>query len=102
LIIREKDLADLVLNGLCSYIREKLYGHTFITLNQLQQRAWAQECRSKDTKDNLRPIHHNMHYVDYDSDSSSDEFNDIYVAKFVWPSKAKSYSSDSLNPVHKK
>jgi hypothetical protein len=99
LIIREKDLVDLVLNGLRSYIREKLYGHTFITLTQLQQRSLTQESRSKDTKDNLRPIHHNMHYVDYDYDSSSDEFNDIYVAEFVWPSKAKSYSCDSLKPV---
>jgi hypothetical protein len=36
-------MVDLAFNGLCSYLREKLDGHTFITLSQLQQRASAQE-----------------------------------------------------------
>jgi hypothetical protein len=40
-----------------------------------------------------------LHYVDYDSDNSSDKFNVVYVAKFVWPSKAK--SCDSLKLIHK-
>jgi hypothetical protein len=29
------------------------------------------------------------------------ESNDIYAAEFCWPSKAKSYSCDSLKPIHK-
>jgi hypothetical protein len=36
-------MADLVLNGLRSYLQEKLDGHTFIALSQLQQKASAQE-----------------------------------------------------------
>jgi hypothetical protein len=72
-------LDDLAFSGLCSYIREKLSGHTFITLTQLQQRALAQEGRSKETKDSLRPICGNVHYVDYDSNSSSDESNAMFV-----------------------
>jgi predicted PolB exonuclease-like 3'-5' exonuclease len=42
LTISEKDMADLAFNGLCSYLREKLDGHTFIALFQLQQKASAQ------------------------------------------------------------
>jgi hypothetical protein len=39
LMISERDMADLVVNGLRSYLQEKLDGHTFITLSQLQQKA---------------------------------------------------------------
>jgi hypothetical protein len=39
--------------------------------------------------------------VDSNFDSSSDKSNDVYVAEFVWPSKAKSYSCNSLKPIHK-
>jgi hypothetical protein len=81
LTIGEKDLANLAFNGLCSYIGEKFDNrHTFITLAQLQQRSLAQESRTKEPEDNLRPICRNVEYVDYDSDSSSDESNDICVA----------------------
>jgi hypothetical protein len=100
-MIRERDMADLAFNGLCSYLREKLDGHTFIALSQLQQKALAQESRSKKNKDNFKHIHCNVNYVDRDSDSSSDESNDIYAAEFCCPSKAKSYACDSLKPVHK-
>jgi hypothetical protein len=41
LTISEKDMADLDFNGLHSYLREKIDGHTFITLSQLQQKASA-------------------------------------------------------------
>jgi hypothetical protein len=43
LMISERDMTDLAFNGLCSYLQEKLDGHTFITLSQLQQKASAQE-----------------------------------------------------------
>jgi hypothetical protein len=33
LTISENDMVDLTFNGLCSYLREKLDGHTFITLS---------------------------------------------------------------------
>jgi hypothetical protein len=68
LMISENDMADLAFNGFCSYLREKLDGHTFITLSQLQQKASAQESQNKD---NFKHTHHNVNYVDCDSDSSS-------------------------------
>jgi hypothetical protein len=49
----EKDMADLAFNGLHSYLQENIDGHTFITLSQLQQKALAQESRSKESKDNF-------------------------------------------------
>jgi hypothetical protein len=94
-------MANLAFNGLYSYLREKLDGHTFITLSQLQQKASAQESRSKEGKDNFKHTHRNVNYVDCDPYSSSDESNDVYAAEFCWPSKAKSYACDSLKPVHK-
>jgi hypothetical protein len=100
-MISEKDIADLAFNGLHSYLREKLDGHTFITLSQLQQKASAQESRSKENKDNFKHTHHNVNYVDCDFDSSSDESNNVYAAEFCWPSKARSYSCDAIKPVHK-
>jgi hypothetical protein len=36
-------MADLAFNGLRTYLHEKLDGHAFITLSQLQQRALTQE-----------------------------------------------------------
>jgi hypothetical protein len=101
LTISEKDMADLAFNGLHSYLWEKIDDHIFITLSQLQQKASAQENRSKESKDNFAHTCRNVNYVDCDFDSSSDESKDVYAAEFCWPSKAKSYSCDSLKPVHK-
>jgi uncharacterized protein YegL len=82
LMISEKDMADLTFNGLRSSLREKLDGHTFITLSKLQQKASAQESQSKQNKDNFKHTHRNVNYVDCDSDCSSDESNDAYTAEF--------------------
>jgi hypothetical protein len=101
LTISEMDMADLAFNGLHSYLQEKLDGHTFITLPQLQQKASAQESRSKENKDNFKHTWHNVNYVDCDSNSSIDESNDVYAAEFCCTSKAKSYACDSLTLVHK-
>jgi hypothetical protein len=46
LTISDKDLADLAFNGLCSYVKEKLEGHLFSSVNQVLDRALAQESRS--------------------------------------------------------
>jgi hypothetical protein len=81
-MISVKDMADLAFNGLRSYLREKLDGHTFITLSQLQQKASAQESRSKENKDNFKRTRCNVNYVNCDSDSSSDESYDVYAAEF--------------------
>jgi hypothetical protein len=40
-VITERDLADLVLNGLKTHIREKLEGYEFLNINQVLQRALA-------------------------------------------------------------
>jgi hypothetical protein len=42
LTIFNKDLADLAFNGLHSYIKEKLKGHLFTSVNQVLDRALAQ------------------------------------------------------------
>jgi hypothetical protein len=94
-------MSDLAFIGLRSYFREKLDGHTFITLSQLQQKASAQERRSKENKDNFKHTRRNVNYVDRDFDSSRNESNDIYVAEFCWPSKAKSYACDSQAGLQK-
>jgi hypothetical protein len=36
LMVSEREMVDLAFSGLCSYLRKKLDGHTFITLSQLQ------------------------------------------------------------------
>ena len=43
LVISEKDLAELALNGLRTHIKERLEGYEFLTVNQVLQRALAQE-----------------------------------------------------------
>jgi hypothetical protein len=43
LTISDKDMTDLVFNGLRSYVKEKLEGHLFILVNQVLDRALAQE-----------------------------------------------------------
>ena len=96
--ISEKDLTELAFNGLHSYLREKLKGSVYLTLTQLQQMASVQENRSKNTKEFVKPSHRDVHVLDYSSDNES---NDVLVAEFIWPSKAKSYACDALKPVHK-
>ena len=77
-------MADLVLNGFKTHIKEKLEGYEFLTVNQVLQRALAQESRSKDVKDSYktktdRP---RMHVIDYNS--GSDDEVGVYAAEFVW------------------
>ena len=63
-MISERDLADLVLSGLKTYIREKLEGYEFLTINQVLQKALSQESRGKEVHRSStdRP---RMHMVDY-------------------------------------
>jgi hypothetical protein len=51
-------------------------------------------------KEHSKPCRSNLHMIKYDSDSSNDE-NEVYVAEFVWPSKAKASSYASLKPATK-
>jgi len=99
LVITERDLADLVLNGLKTHIKERLESYEFLNINQVLQKALAQESRSKEvhrsTTDRPR-----MHMVDYNDDNSDDEV-DVYTTEFVWSSKAKPYTCNALKPIRK-
>ena len=43
LVIGERDLADLVLNGLKAHIKERLETYEFLNINEVLQKALAQE-----------------------------------------------------------
>ena len=47
----ERDMDDLVLNGLRSHLKEKLEGHEFMSVRQVQERALVQESRGKEIKE---------------------------------------------------
>jgi hypothetical protein len=64
-----------------SYLKEKLEGVEFFTLDQLHQRALACESRSKDTSKGTR---HNVHIVECDESSSEDDSLEIYDVELVW------------------
>jgi len=66
--LSEKDLADLAFNGLRSYLKEKLEGFDFITVNHLQMRAIGVEFKYKNSKDSFKPHRSNPHVVENDSD----------------------------------
>ena len=94
--IFEKDLANLAYNGLRSYLKEKLDGFDFITVNHLQMRAIGLEFKFKNEKDTLE-THQSIH-VDCKSDSDDEKKE---VAEFLWPSEVKPYVCSSLKPIPK-
>ena len=97
MVISENDLAELALNGLRSLIKEKLEGYEFLTVNQVLQRALAQESRSKDAK--FKPDRLGMHVLQ--GESSDDEGNEVYAAEFVWSSNDKPSTCASLKLIPK-
>ena len=99
--LSEKDLADLAFNGLRSYLKEKLEGFDYITVNHLQMRAIGTEFKYKNLKDTFKPHRSNTHVLDPDSDGSDDDSKEVYAAEFVWPSKAIPGSVPSLKPIQK-
>ena len=101
-MITERALVDLVLSGLRTHITERLEGYEFLNINQVLQRALAQESQSKDLKEvhRYKTDRPKVNMVDYDSDQSDDE-GDIYAAEFVWPSKAKPFTCNDLKLIHK-
>ena len=48
MIIAEKDLADIAFSGLLAHIKDRLEGQEFLDINQVLQKALAQENRDKD------------------------------------------------------
>jgi len=91
-------LADLVFNGLRSYLKEKLEGFDFITVSHLQIRAIDVEFNSKNS---FKPHWSNTQVVENDSDYSDDEEKGVYATEFVWPSKDKPSTCPSLKPIQK-
>jgi len=73
LTISKKDLADLAFNGLHSYLKEKLEGFEYHTVNYLQMKVLCLEFMVKNAKDTYKPHRSNTHLLDHDSDSSDDE-----------------------------
>jgi hypothetical protein len=90
----DSDLADLVAQGLRYALRERLEGIEFHML------GYAQELKLNKEKENFKYHRSNNHMVDYDSDSSKDE-SEVCIARFIWPSKDKTYSCSSLKPASK-
>jgi len=68
----------LAFNGLCSYLKEKLKGFEYHTVNFLQVKVMALEFKLKNAKDNFKPHRSNTHILDHDSDSSDDENKELY------------------------
>ena len=97
LVISEKDLAELALNGLRSHIKEKFEGYEFLTISQVLQRALAQESRSKESK--FKSDRLGMHMLH--GDSSDDENSEVYGAEFVWSSSDKPSTCASLKLIPK-
>ena len=76
-------------NGLRTYLKEKLEGFDFITINHFHMRAIGLEFKFKNSKDSFKPHRSNTHVVENDSNCSDNEEKGVYAAKFVWPSKDK-------------
>jgi len=99
LVISEKDMADLVLNGLRSHLKDKLEGFDFLTIGQVLQRALAHESWANETRETHRMSRTRMNLVG--TNSNSDEESVVYTAEIVWPAKAKPYVCDDLKLVRK-
>jgi hypothetical protein len=75
-------LTDLAFNDLCSYVKEKLEGHLFTSVNQVLDRALAQENQSKELAKS-KSDHPNIHFQNSNVDTSDDENGDVYAAEFA-------------------
>jgi len=81
--------------GLLSHYKETIKGFDFLSVNHLQVRAMSLEYRFKNTKESCE-THQSIH-VDCGFNNSDDVRKEVYVAEFVWPSEAKSYSCSSFS-----
>jgi hypothetical protein len=95
-----KNLADLVFPGLHSYIKEKLEGHNFASVNQVLGRALAQVNWSRDLSKS-KSDRFNIYFLSNDLDALDDGSNDTYATEFTWSSEDKSHTCASLNPIYR-
>ena len=91
----------MAFSGLCSHIKERLESYDFFTVTQVHQRASAIESQSNESQDSHRHHHSNTHTLECNSDCPDDESKEVYAAKFIWPSQAKSYACTALRPFQK-
>jgi hypothetical protein len=54
--IAKKDLADLALNGLHSYLKEKLEGFEFFSINQVFNELWPLKTQAKNLENIINNI----------------------------------------------
>ena len=90
-----------------AHIRDKLEGQEFSDVNQVLQKAWAQENRAKEVKpysrfrdnknkDKEKPT---VNVVEHDSDSASEDDVDICMAEWVRAPKSKPFACAALKPT---
>jgi hypothetical protein len=104
--ISGKDLADLAYPRLSPHLKEKLESCVFSNVSQVLQQALDCESQAKETRSFPRSIdkprnkrHVNM--VEYSSESSDDEKDDMCVAEWNWESKSKTFVCSSLKSASK-
>jgi hypothetical protein len=107
LTVWEKDLADLALAGLSSYLREKLEGMEFTDVNQVLQCVMAYENRARDNRSNSRfreaSKERDRGSVGMVEDNArSDEDTEICVAEWVDTPKGKLVTCSFLKPGARK
>jgi hypothetical protein len=103
LTVRERDLADLALADLSSYLREKLEGHELSDVNQVLQRAIAHENRARDAMTHSRYMESGKERekssVDaLDENVSSNEDTEVCVVEWVDMPKDKPVTCPFLKP----
>ena len=107
LTIAEKDLADLAFSVLLAHIKDKLEGQEFLDVNQVLQKALAQETRAREVKQsnwfrdnkNKDKVVPAVNTLECESDSASDDESDICVAKWVQTPKSKPFVCPALKPT---
>jgi hypothetical protein len=106
LTIAEKDLADLAFSGLRTHIKDKLEGQEFLDVDQVLQKALAQENRDKKIKqcsrfnDNKnKEENHIVSYLDNGSGSASEEDIDLCVAEWVKVPKSNPIACSAPKPT---
>jgi hypothetical protein len=104
LTINEKDLADLALVGLASYLKDKLDGHEFMEVNQVLQRVVVYKNRVKDSRaydrfkdgGSREKDKYTVNYVD--DESTSDGDTEVCIAKWVDAPSHKPISCSFMKP----
>jgi hypothetical protein len=99
--ISNSDLADLTYSGLSPHLKEKLESHVFSDVSQVLQRALDCEGRVKEFRSFTRSgdkarNDYRVNTVEYGSESSDDEEDDVCVAEWNSASMSKPFVCSSL------